>query len=180
MVEITTEHFGPDDLLYAVMGEVPSLASVAAGAPELSEVRSLVTGTQVPCWVGEGLDEYNRMAPALLVVKREPTQHRSKCLAGEVGAPMFVKYAETLVIGNKAQSIPSLSLAPADACVTGTYTQCRRAESYQGNPFTVLFSNIAHNLTYEPSAKPVGSFQRFVKAGLLVWSDQADSELTIG
>jgi hypothetical protein len=64
-----------------MMGEVPSLAPISTGAPELSEVRSLVTGTQVPCWVGEGLDEYNRMALALLVVKRQPAQHRSKCLA---------------------------------------------------------------------------------------------------
>ena len=64
---------------------------------------------------------------------------------------MFIKYAEALVIGNIAQPIPSLSLAPADVCVTGTYTQCSRAESYQGNPFTVLLGNIAHYLTYQPS-----------------------------
>ena len=60
---------------------------------------------------------------------------------------MFLKYAETLVIGNIAQSIPSLSLAPADVRVTGANTQCCRTESYQCYPFTVLFCNIAHNLT---------------------------------
>ena len=93
---------------------------------------------------------------------------------------MFIKYAEALIIGNIAQPMPSLSLAPADLHVTNTYTQCSRTKSCQGCPFPVLFCNIAHNLTYEPSTKQVGTVERLVKAHLLILGDQAGSELTIG
>lgn len=90
---------------------------------------------------------------------------------------MFIKCVQTLIIGNIAQPMPSLSHAPADVSGTGANTECCRAESYQGYPFTVLFCNKAHNLTYPPGAKPVtpvqlrGIFQNFASALQVYWSD---------
>ena len=184
MVEVRTKQpnciavqvAGPIDFLIAMVHEVSSLAPIAARHSDLGEVRCLIASAEVSRRVGEGLDHHHRMAPAGLKVRREPLQCRAENLASEVRAPVFIKDAESLVVGNVAQPAVALFIAPGKEILARPYVQSSRAETQECTPPPVLHRNVAHDFADQPSAKPVRSLKGRVEALPLADGDWPDHE----
>ena len=126
--------------------------------------------------VGEGLYHHHRVAPASLEVLRESLQREGERLKGEVLAAVLVKDAEPPVVGDVAQPLIALGIAPRHQLLTTAHAQRSEPETNKRTPLAVFFSDVAHHLADEASAEPMLTLKRLVEANSLSWKDRSNQQ----